>query len=264
MPSFSFNRKHLALPYAVFQILFVVLPLLVIAYYAFTDKSGALSFANFLKFFTDSSSIATLLYSLVYGGLTTILCLAIGYPIAYILSNPKYNKSIVLVLLFVMPMWINFVLRTSATRELLFIIGMSGKHFINVMIGMVYNFLPFMILPLYSTMLKMDKSILEAASDLGATPMQVFIKAVIPLSKGGILSGITMVFMPTMTAYVITNALGENMEFVLGNLISEQFNQGNWNYGSAIAIILLVIIGISMLLNRKSDSEEVTRGGGLW
>lgn len=264
MPSFRFNRRHLALPYAVFQILFVILPLLVILYYAFTDNNGKLSLSNFAKFFTDSSHIATLLYSLVYGGLTTILCLLIGYPLAYFLSNPKYNKSIVLVLLFIMPMWINFVLRTSATRELLFIMGMEGKHFTNVMIGMVYNFLPFMILPLYSTLLKMDKNLTEAAADLGATPMQVFFKTIIPLSKGGILSGVTMVFMPTMTAYVITNALGENMEFVLGNLISEQFNHGNWNYGSAIAIILIIIIAISMLLNGKTNEEEVTRGGGLW
>lgn len=157
---------------------------------------------------------------MVIGALNTIICLLIGYPIAYLLANKKYNSNKVIVMLFIMPMWINFVLRTAATRDLLTAIGIKGGNmpYLAVMIGMVYNYLPFVILPLYSTMLKMDKSVIEASSDLGAKPYQTFIKTIIPMSMPGIISAATMVFMPTMSSFVISDILGERKIQLLGNL----------------------------------------------
>lgn len=265
MKKIRFSRKQLAIPYALFLILFVVFPLLLIVYYAFTTPQGAFSFANFGKFFTDGTKINTLIISIVIGALNTLLCLLIGYPIAYILANKKYNSNKVIVMLFVMPMWINFVLRTAATRDLLSAIGIKGGNmpYVAVMIGMVYNYLPFVILPLYTTMLKMDKSVIEASSDLGAKPYQTFIKTVIPMSMPGIVSAATMVFMPTMSSFVISDILGERKIQLLGNLIDLNFNHSMWNNGSTIALIMLLIIGVSMLLTRNVKKEEHTRGG-LW
>ncbi len=265
MKKIRFSRKQLAIPYALFLILFVVFPLLLIVYYAFTTPQGAFSFANFGKFFTDGTKINTLIISIVIGALNTLLCLLIGYPIAYILANKKYNSNKVIVMLFVMPMWINFVLRTAATRDLLSAIGIKGGNmpYVAVMIGMVYNYLPFVILPLYTTMLKMDKSVIEASSDLGAKPYQTFIKTIIPMSMPGIVSAATMVFMPTMSSFVISDILGERKIQLLGNLIDLNFNHSMWNNGSTIALIMLLIIGVSMLLTRNVKKEEHTRGG-LW
>ncbi len=265
MKKIRFSRKQLAIPYALFLILFIVFPLLLIVYYAFTTPQGAFSFANFGKFFTDGTKINTLIISIVIGALNTLLCLLIGYPIAYILANKKYNSNKVIVMLFVMPMWINFVLRTAATRDLLSAIGIKGGNmpYVAVMIGMVYNYLPFVILPLYTTMLKMDKSVIEASSDLGAKPYQTFIKTIIPMSMPGIVSAATMVFMPTMSSFVISDILGERKIQLLGNLIDLNFNHSMWNNGSTIALIMLLIIGVSMLLTRNVKKEEHTRGG-LW
>lgn len=265
MKKIRFSRKQLAIPYALFLILFVVFPLLLIVYYAFTTPQGAFSFANFGKFFTDGTKINTLIISIVIGALNTLLCLLIGYPIAYILANKKYNSNKVIVMLFVMPMWINFVLRTAATRDLLSAISIKGGNmpYVAVMIGMVYNYLPFVILPLYTTMLKMDKSVIEASSDLGAKPYQTFIKTIIPMSMPGIVSAATMVFMPTMSSFVISDILGERKIQLLGNLIDLNFNHSMWNNGSTIALIMLLIIGVSMLLTRNVKKEEHTRGG-LW
>ncbi len=260
------SRKQLCIPYALFLAVFVLLPILIIVYYAFTDSKGTISFQNFIDFFTNSTSLMTLLSSIGLGALTTVLCILIGYPVAYILSNSKYNKNTILVLLFVMPMWINFVMRASALREIFNWLGMGGNNmvFFKVLVGMVMDFLPFMILPLYTTMLKMDRSVLEAAADLGANNRQVFFKAVVPLSLPGVVSGITMVFMPTMTCYVISDMLSERSFEVLGNLIERNFVD-NWNLASAIAIVLLVIIGIGMLITNKfGDGSAEARGGGLW
>jgi spermidine/putrescine transport system permease protein len=164
-----------------------------------------------------------------------------------------------------MPMWINFVLRTAATRDLLTALGIMGGEtpYLTVMIGMVYNYLPFVILPLYNTMTKLDKSVIEASSDLGAKPYQTFFKTIIPMSMPGIVSAAMMVFMPTMSSYVISDVLGERKIQLLGNLIQLSFDQSQWNNGSTIALIMLIIIGISMLLTKNVKKEENTRGG-LW
>ena len=263
---FRFKRSQLSIPYAVFLILFVLLPLILIIYYAFTDANGQFCyFDNFVNFFADNSKLSTLIISIVIGAINTIICLLIGYPIAYLLANKKYNKSKIMILLFIMPMWINFVLRTAATRDLLGALGITGGNmpYLAVMIGMVYNYLPFTILPLYTTMLKMDKSVIEASSDLGARPFKQFTKAIIPMSMPGIVSAATMVFMPTMSSYVIADVLGERKIQLLGNLIDLSFNHSMWNNGSTISVIMLVILGISILCTKNVKSEDNTRGG-IW
>ena len=260
-----FKRKYLSIPYLLFLILFVVVPILFIVYYAFTNKGGSFSFSNLTKFLSDSTNINVLLISFVYAILNTLICLIIGYPLAMILANKKYNKSTVLVMLFVMPMWINFIVRTSATRDVLNWIGISTGEYSNLttMIGLVYNYLPFVVLPLHSTMLKMDKNQIEASMDLGANGFQTFFKVIIPMTMPGIISGCTMVFMPTMSSYVIMNIMSENKIAILGNLIEDSFNLSSWNSGSFVALIMLLIIAITSFLTRNMEKDDSVRGG-LW
>lgn len=265
MSKIKFQRKHLSIPYAAFLLLFVVLPLILIVYYALTDVNGTISLKNFINFFKDKNKLGLLSFSVIIGVANTVFCLLIGYPIAMILSNRKYNKSMVMVLLFVMPMWINFVLRTAATRDLLYWLGINGGEnpYLATMIGMVYNYLPFTILPLYTTMLKMDKSLIEASYDLGAKPYQTFYKTIIPMTMPGIVSAATMVFMPTMSSFVISDIMGERKISLIGNAIQFNFDQSRWHDGSLIALIMLLIIGIITLLTKNIQKEENVRGG-LW
>ncbi len=265
---FALKRKNLAIPYALFLTLFVIIPLILIVFYAFTDADGNFSLSALVSFFTTASKLNVLVMSLFMGLQTTIICLLLGYPAAYFLANRKYNKNAVLVLLFIMPMWINFVIRTGATRDLLLWIGIAGgEHpWAATLIGMSYNYLPFTILPLYTTMLKLDKSQVEAAADLGANPFQVFTKSVLPQSFPGIVSASEMVFMPVMSSYVISDTLSEGKIALFGNSIYLNFTNSQWNEGSFMALIMLFLIGISMLLtHRFSGSDAATaRGGNLW
>lgn len=265
---FSFSRKQLCIPYSVFLIVFIVIPLLIVLYFGFTDKlTGDFTLNNFVKFFTDLTAISTLLISFELAILTTILALLIAYPVAYILAKSNFKKKNILLMLFIMPMWINFVLRINALKELFDLVGMLGKNnFINTLIGMVYDFLPFMILPLYITLIKLDKSLIEAAKDLGGNKFNVFVKVVLPLSLPGIISGVTMVFIPTMTNYVISETIGLRHVTIIGKLIEVNFIEfNNWNMGSAIALILLMIIFVSMLFTGKFKDENLsTRGSNLW
>ena len=262
----KFKRKYLSIPYVLFMVLFVIVPILFIIYYAFTNKGGSFSFTNLTKFFSDSTNVNVLLISFVYAILNTVICLLIGYPIAMILANKKYNKSYVVVLLFIMPMWINFIIRTSATRDVLNWIGISTGANSNVttMIGLVYNYLPFVILPLYSTMLKMDKSQIEASHDLGANSFQTFFKVIIPMTMPGIVSAATMVFMPTLSSYVISDILSEYNVVLFGSYIDLYFNQSDWNFGSFMALIMLMLIGISVFLTRKFSKDETGGRASLW
>lgn len=262
---FRFKRSLLAIPYALFLIVFVIIPLILVIYFSFTDVDGKFTFDNVVTFFTNKTNIVTLLISLLIGIGNTALCLLIGYPIAYIISRKENKMSYSLVLLFVMPMWINFVLRTGATRDLLTWIGLSGGDhpYITTMIGMVYNYLPFVILPLYSTMIKMDNSLIEASMDLGANKVQTFVKTVIPMTMPGIISACSMVFMPTMSSYVISDVMGERKISLIGNLIELYFNQTMWNMGSFVALIMMIFIFVGMFVNRNAQKEEVTRGS-LW
>jgi spermidine/putrescine transport system permease protein len=238
-----FSRKQLAIPYAIFLVLFVLLPLFVIVYYGFTDGDGNISFANFVNFFTNSKTIGTLVYSLAIALITTIICLILAYPVAYILAKGSYSKKHAFLMVFVLPMWINFTLRITALKEILTLIeGNLAYHpFLNTIICMVYDFLPFMIMPLYNTLTKLDDSLVEAAADLGATKMRTFIKVILPLSVPGIISGVTMVFLPAMTNYVVLDMV-YNSTYIMGSLIGSYFNAYDWHNGSVISFILLIMV----------------------
>ena len=259
-----FQRKYLCIPYAVFLILFIIIPILIIIWYAFTDASGHFSFNALVDFFSSFTKLNVLLVSLFIALLTTLLCLIIGYPLAYFLADKKINKNAVLVTLFVAPMWINFVLRTWATRDLLTWMGINGGNtpYLATLIGMVQNYLPFCLLPLYTTFLKLDKSQMEAAADLGANPFQVFIKSILPQSVPGIVSAMLMTFTPTMSSYVISDTLSEGKITLIGSYIDLDFTSRLWNEGSFMAVIMLIIIAISMFLTRGHEKD--TRGNGLW
>ena len=256
---FRFQRKYLSLPYILFFLLFVITPLFLIVFYAFTDKATGLpSFNNLVKFVSDSTNLNVLVISLTYGIINTFFCLLIGYPIAYFLADKRINKSAVMLTLFIMPMWINFVIRTGATRDLLNWLGISGGSYpeLATIIGLVYNYLPFTILPLYTTMLKMDRSQIEASKDLGANSLQTFIKVIIPMTMPGIVSGATMVFMPTISSYVISDILSEYNVVLFGSYIDLYFNQSDWNFGSFMALIMLLLILISVFITRKFSSDD--------
>ena len=269
MVKVHFSRKQLCIPYGLFLALFVVIPMLLILFYAFTETAdGAIrfSFANFLNFFTSKAKLSTLLMSFTVAILSTAICLVIAYPVAYILARSKLRRKSVLLMLFILPMWINFVLRITALRELLDLIGLLGtQNYLNTVIGMVYDFLPFMILPLNTTLEKLDTSYLEAASDLGGNRFTVFTKVTFPLSMPGVISGITMVFMPSMTNYVVSDTLSNFNITILGKLIDQYFTTyDNWHMGSMISIILLVIIFVTMLVTGGFRDGREARGANLW
>lgn len=279
MKTLKFSRKQLGIPYGVFMLFFVVLPLLLIVLYAFTVETHepttndiayfSFSFENFVYFFGSSANIRAIYVSFGLAIITTVICLLAAYPVAYILARSKMKWKNVVLMLFILPMWINFVLRTAAMKELLFKIGLyksSKLSMVNTVIGMVYDYLPFTILPLYTVLIKLDKNLLEASQDLGASSVQTFFKVVVPLSAPGIVSAITMVLLPTTTSYVVSDTLGNGNVTIIGKLIEDQFStMFDWHAGSAIAMILLVLIFITMLITRKFSDEEVnTRGGGLW
>lgn len=268
-----FSRKHLGIPYAAFLLVFVIVPLVLILYYAFTDSNGSFTFGNFADFFSRSSNLYVLLISFALALLTTVVCLIIAYPVAYILSRSGAKTRSVYLLLFVLPMWINFVLRTAAMKELLFaldglgIYNVTDWYFVNTVIGMVYDYLPFTVLPIYTVLIKIDKNVVEASNDLGANPTQTFLRTTLPLSMPGVVSAITMVLLPTTTSYVISDTLGNSKVTIIGKLIENQFNIGtadSWHTGSAISLILLVFIFGTMLLSGKFTENTDTRGGGLW
>ncbi len=238
---FMINRKVFSYPYILFLTLFVVAPLLLILINAFL-VNGTFSFANFVDFFTESTSLKTLGNSLLVGCVTTVLCLVIGYPVAYILS--KMDSGKVLVLLFVLPMWVNFLIRTLATKTIFESLGVRlGME--TVIFGMVYNYLPFMILPLHTTLSGIDKSYTEAAYDLGADNITSFLKITLPLSLPGIISGITMVFVPTISTFAISQLLSNNQILLFGDSINLKFSQDMYGVGSVMSIIMLLFVLIS-------------------
>jgi spermidine/putrescine transport system permease protein len=260
----GFSRKQLCIPYGVFLLFFVIIPLVLIVFYAFTDKDGGITLKNFIRFFSSSTTLTTLIISVLLALATTLVCILIAYPLAYVLARSNLNKGGTLLMLFIVPMWINFVLRAMAMKDLLTLIGVFGfNNYLNVVIGMVYDYLPFMILPIYTVLIKMDKSLIEASMDLGASPIRTFAKVTLPLSMPGIASGVTMVFMPTMTCYVISDTFGNGLITIIGKLIDEQFTTfQNWNLGSAMAMVLLVIMLVSMWVTGSFKSEDA-RGTNL-
>lgn len=253
------RRSNWALPYAIFLAIFVALPMLLIIYYSFTNADGEFSLANFSKFVTQPEAVNTFIYSIGIAIVTTVICILLGYPAAYILSNRSLNRSQITVVLFILPMWVNILVRTLATVALFDFVHIPlGEG--ALIFGMVYNFLPFMIYPIYNTMLKMDHSLIEAAEDLGAPPRTVFWKVMVPLSMPGVTSGVMMVFMPTISTFAIAELLTMNNVKLFGTTIQENINNGMWNYGAALSLIMLIIIGITSLF---SDSDEQVNEGGI-
>lgn len=275
-----FSRKLLAIPYALFLGFFVIIPLFIIIYYAFTNDDGKFTLDYVRYFFSESgegfwgffksANFLTIMKSLFIATASTILCLLIAYPIAYIIANCKIKNKELLLLLFVVPMWVNFVLRINALKELLDWIGIfnksNGWNLFNTILAMVYDFLPFMILPIYTTIIKIDNSYLEAARDLGATGPKAFLKITLPLSKAGIMSGVSMVFLPSMTNYVVSNYMTFSNVKIIGKLIDDYFTGDLWHDGSFIALVLLVFMFLVTWLTGGFQAEEQTemRGTSLW
>ena len=252
------KRSNWSIPYFIFLVLFVVLPLILVIVYAFQDNEGGFTLANIGKFFSDSDAISTFALSLEVAIENTLICILLGYPAAYILADKHLNRSAVTIVLFILPMWINALMRTLATTELFNVLGFTlGKG--TLLFGMVYDYLPFMIYPIYNILQKMDKSYGEAAEDLGATPFQVFTKVTLPLSMPGIMSGVMMVFMPTVSTFAIAEFLTNNKIKLFGTIIQENINSSMWNYGSALALIMLIIIGITSLFT--SEDSNAAEGG---
>lgn len=257
---FLSSRKSWTIPYIVFSAVFVVIPLLLIVIYAFTDDNGHLTCYNFQKFFQHPEAVNTFVYSIGVAILTTLICVLLGYPAAWILSNSKLNRSKTMIVLFILPMWVNILVRTLATVALFDFLRLPlGEG--ALLFGMVYNFIPFMIYPIYNTLQKMDRSYIEAAQDLGANPVQVFWKTVLPLSMPGVMSGIMMVFMPTISTFAIAELLTMNNIKLFGTTIQENINNSMWNYGAALSLIMLMLIAATSLFSTDDKSDE---GGGLW
>ncbi len=264
------------MPFAVFMALFVVLPLLLIFYYAFTNgATGEFTLENWKTIFSNAQNWRIIGMTFFVSGMTTIICLLIAYPVAYLLANSKYNKNKILVYIFLLPMWINFVIRTIGVKSLLngltsklFDFDITSKHpYTAIIIGMVYDYLPFAILPLYNQMVKLDKNQIEASSDLGANPFQVFFKTIIPMTVPGIISAVMMTFMPTMSSYVIANKMSENNAKILGNIIQNYFitrtDANSNNVGSVLSLVMLIIIGLS-LVAQKAFEKDGEKKGEVW
>ena len=253
------RRRNLALPYAIFLGIMVVVPMLLIIVYAFMGKDGGFSLENFERFINQPEAANTFIYSIGIALITTIICIVLGYPAAYILSRLNASLAKVVVLLFIIPMWVNVLVRTLATVALFDFMALPlGEG--ALIFGMVYNFLPFMVYPIYNVLQKMDHSLIEAAEDLGATPRQVFLRVVFPLSTPGIVSGIMMVFMPTISTFAIAELLTMNNIKLFGTTIQENINNGMWEYGAALSFIMLIIIGITSLFTDSSDENAANEG----
>ncbi|MDO4543312.1 MAG: ABC transporter permease [Clostridia bacterium] len=267
------KRKIFAYPYIVWMLLFILAPMLFILYYAF-NINGTFTVSGAWAVFSNADTWSGLWDSVVVSLITTALCLLIGYPAAYILSRMKKSVAGLMSVLLVLPMWMNFVLRTYAWQAILRdfvpdVLGLPSIMYTQaaVMLGLVYNFLPFMILPLYTTLSKMDKSYIEAARDLGANGFVTFFRVVLPLSVPGIVSGITMVFIPSITAFTVPAMLGGGMNELYGNMIERAFkmlaSEGNYSYGSSLAIVLFVCVIISTVIMNRMDKNQ-KEGGQLW
>ncbi len=263
------NKKLLAAPYLVWMIGFIIIPLALIVYYGLTDRTGAFTLANIVSITTPEHSKALML-ALGLSFLSTVICLLIAYPLAMILRRREVGQGSFIVFIFILPMWMNFLLRTLAWQTLLekggvingilTALHLPTQNLINtpgaIILGMVYNFLPFMVLPIYNVLCKIDDNIINAAQDLGANTFQTLIHIWLPLSIPGIISGITMVFVPALTTFVISNLLGGSKILLIGNVIEQEFTRGsNWHQGAGLSLVLMFFILISMALIAKYDKN---------
>ena len=263
------SKRLLAGPYLFWSVSFVVIPLLIVVYYAFTNDEGSFTFANLAEIVTPEN-LKALGIALMLSLMSTVICMVLAYPLAMILSSRNVNSSSFIVLIFILPMWMNFLLRTMAWQSLLekkgvinvilTFLHLPNLNIINtpyaIILGMVYNFLPFMVLPIYNVLVKIDKDVVNAARDLGANPVQTFLKITLPLSVPGVISGITMVFVPALTTFVISDLLGGGKILLIGNVIEQSFKQNsNWHVGSSLSLVLMVFIIASMALVAKYDKD---------
>ncbi len=269
----SLSRRLCTSPHIVWSAIFIVVPLIMVIYYAFTDKSGAFTFDNITRL---GDYTTTFLRSIWYGIVATIICLLIAYPLAYIIAQSKARVQSTMVMLCMIPMWMNFLLRTyswmtlledtGVINTLLSKIGIGPFHMINtsgaVILGMVYNFLPYMILPIYTVMTKLDRSLIEAAQDLGANKFRVLKDVIMPTTLSGVVSGITMVFVPSVSTFYISQKLGGGSFALIGDIIEMQFQvSNNFNFGAALSLVLMILILICMAIMNKFGDEDDARGG---
>lgn len=275
------NFRCMVYPYIIWSAVMIVIPMLMIIMYAFTKESNSVmnirfTLENFAYFFKDSVFFDVLKRSLWIAVITTVICILIGYPTAYFIAKMKPKSQVIMVLMITLPTWINMLVRTYAWRGILdksglinSILGVFGIEPLKlletsfaVVLGMVYNFIPFMILQIYTSLSKMDYSYIEAANDLGANKVQTFLRVILPLSVPGIISGITLVFLPAVSSFFIPKLLGGGQYVLIGNVIENQFlTTGNWGFGSAISLIMSVIIIIAMYIARRIDKRISVKGG---
>ena len=263
------KSTRLASPYSVWAIGFILIPLVLVIFYAFTDKTGSFTLDNIIAI-SESTNLKALGLSVMLSFISTIICLLLAYPLAMILATLGVNQSSFMVFIFILPMWMNFLLRTLAWQTLLEKTGVINSilTFLNlptlniintpsaIVLGMVYNFLPFMVLPIYNTLIKIDSNVINAAKDLGANNIQTFTRVIFPLSLPGVISGITMVFVPALTTFVISDLLGGAKILLIGNVIEQEFKQANnWNAGSGLSFVLMIFIVISIFISNKYDKE---------
>ena len=266
----SLIQKAAASPHIVWSVLFIIAPLIFVMYYAFTDKDGNFTFSNFTELF-QASYLEIFMRSVCFAFLATVLCLIIAYPIAYFIAKAKPKTQKILIMLVMLPMWMNFLIRTYSWMALLEdtgiintflgIFGIGPIHMINtagaVILGMVYNYLPYMIIPIHSVLSKVDNRLLEAAADLGSNPFTVITKVVFPLSVPGVISGITMVFVPSISTFYISQKLGGGNFDLIGDTIERQFQTAyNYNLGASMSFVLMLIIIVSMtIMNKYADDD---------
>ena len=273
MKKSSLSQKMLDKPYLLWSVLFIIVPLVMVVFYAFTDKTGAFTFSNIAQI---KNYFPTILLSVLYGLAATVICVLIGYPFAYALSKHSVNTQRTMVLLVMLPMWMNFLIRTyslmtilgdsGVVNNLLNALGLKSVHMINtggaVIFGMVYNFLPYMILPIYTVLSKLDNSLVEAAHDLGSGRITTFKRVILPLSLPGLLSGITMVFVPCVSTFYITQKLGGGQIVLIGDVIESQFQSANnYHLGAALSFVLMILIFVCLgVMNYFDDG---TQDGGV-
>jgi len=257
------KRTAFSMPYLALSVIFVIVPLFIMLYYAFTDLDGGFSFSNFAHFFSRPNIMAVMGKSFLVALITTAVCFILAYPLALALASSALNKKAILVMLFILPMWINSLLRTYAMKIVLRLLSVTNA-WTAVTIGMVYDFFPFMLMPLYTVVSGMDKSLIEASHDLGASEIKTLFKVRLPLSLPGIVSGVLMVFMPTVSSFAISDILGDTSTYLFGNVIDQWFrNSGGWHIGSAYSFILLVLIAITVLIANKITKGKTEVGGVL-
>lgn len=274
------SKRRFAFPYLIWMTIFIVVPLFLIFFYAFTDNaSGKTLFTlEHVKAIFQPLYLKVIGRSFYMSLIATLVCFVMGYPAAMILASKDFSQKNTMLILIVLPMWMNFLLRTYSWLSLLENEGLINRFLVSiglgqvdfmynnfaVILGMVYNFLPFMILPIYSVLVKIDKSVVEAAKDLGANGARVFLRIIFPLSMPGVVSGITMTFMPALSTFVISRLLSGGKITLIGNIIEQQFTiTGDWGLGSALSLLLMVLIFISMIFINKYGDESVGAGGLL-